>query len=192
MDSHLQLIGSIVIGGIFLLGLMAFYGGVIDFSYEKRFELLTQETTASLMEIIDHDFRRIGSGLGLPALAITNFDTTDITFLGDIDEDGAVDTVRYYTSEPSLAAHTLNPNDVILFRVVNGGNTIDSPAGVTEFTISILDELGNPTSDLMEVRILEVSIVVESLFPYDNRYPRAFWEKRITPVNLYRPTLTDF
>ncbi|MFQ5771796.1 MAG: hypothetical protein ACE5HX_14775 [bacterium] len=193
MDSTLTLIGSIIIGGIFLLGVMSFYGGVIDYSHEKTFELLTQETTASFMEIIDHDFRRIGSGLTRPATAISAIvDTTDITFRGDIDDDGTVETVRYYTSAPSAATSTPNPNDVILYREVDGINTINTPAGVTEFVVKILDEAGNPTTDLMAVRMLDVSLTVESLYPYDNKYATALWEKRITPQNLYRITDTDF
>jgi hypothetical protein len=193
MDSTLTLIGSIVIGGLFLLGLMSFYGGVIDFSNEKTFELLAQETTASFMEIIEHDFRRIGRGLPLPATAITAIvDSTDITFLGDVDEDGVVDTVRYYMSEPSAASSTPNPNDVILYRRVNGVNTIDTPAGVTSFVVKIWDGLGNQTGDLMAVRMLDVSITVESLYPYDNRYVAALWQKRIAPQNLYRITNTNF
>ncbi|MFQ5864304.1 MAG: hypothetical protein ACE5IW_03650 [bacterium] len=190
MDSHIQLIGSIVIGSVFLLGVMTFYSGVMDFNNEKTFELLTQETTASLMEIIEYDFRRVGSGLTYQELAI--LDTSTITFLGDINADGAVDTVRYYTSDVSAAASTPNPNDVILYREVNGLKTIDTPAGVTEFTVDLLDELGNSTTELMAVRMLHVSLTVESRFPYDNRYARAFWEKRIAPQNLYRQTLTDF
>ena len=35
MDSTLSLIGSIVIGGLFLIGLMTFYDGVVDHSNEK-------------------------------------------------------------------------------------------------------------------------------------------------------------
>lgn len=187
MDSTLTLIGSIVISGIFLLGLMAFYGGVVDFSHEKTFELLTQEATASFMEIVDHDFRRIGSGVALPALAIT--DTTIITFQGDIDEDGTVEIVEYDTA---AAVSTPNPNDLILYRIVDGDTTIGTPAGVTDFDVSFLDETGNPTTDLMAVRMLHVSLTVESIYPYDNRYTRAVWEKRITPQNLYRITNTDF
>jgi hypothetical protein len=186
MDSILTLVGSIVIGGLFLLGLMAFYGGVMDYSHEKTFELLTQETTASFMEIIDHDFRKIGSGVTFPAFAIT--DTAIITFLGDIDEDGAVEVVQYDTA---AANTTQNPNDLILYRIVDGDTTIGTPAGVTGFDVSFLNEAGTPTTDLMEVRMLDIQLTVEGLYPYDNRYTKAVWQKRITPQNLYRITNTN-
>lgn len=190
MDSNLQLIGSIVIGSIFLLGVMSFYGNVIDFSHEKTFELLTQETTASIMEIIEHDFRRIGSGLQFSTLAI--LDSSIITFLGDVDQDGVTDTVRYFTSDTSAANATPNPNDIILYRVVNGDTTLDTPVGITAITVSFLDELGTPISDLMGVRTLEISLTTESPYPYDKHYTRAFWQERITPINLFRRSLTAF
>ena len=193
MGSTITLIGSIVIGGIFLLGLTAFYGDVIEYSHTKSFELLTQEATASYMEIIDHDFRRIGSGLPSPAGAITAVTgTTDITFRGDIDGDGDVETVRYYISPTSSASSTLNPNDRILYREVDGVMTIDSPGGVTSFVVRTLDEFGNPTTDLNAVRMLDVELTVESPQPYDTLYTKAFWEKRFAPQNLFRRTLTDF
>ncbi len=194
MDSHLQLLGSIVIGGIFLLGLLTFHGGVMAYFHRSGFELVTQETMSSLTEVVEHDFRHMGGGLVTPALAIVAYDTTDITFLGDIDVDGDVDTVRYYVSAPSAAAAaaTPNPNDIILFRIVNGGETIGDPAGVTDFRVDLLDERGDPTDDRWAVRSLRLRLRFESLYPYDGQYVPVFWERRITPMNLYRPTLTDF
>jgi hypothetical protein len=193
MDSIISILGSIVIGGIFLLGLNAFYGDVIDYSHTKTFEVLTQEATASFMEIIDHDFRRLGSGLSSPAGAVVSLtDTTDITFLGDIDNDGTVETIRYYTSAPSAASTTTNPNDVILYRVIDGANTIDTPAGVTSFVVRTLDEFGNAITDVMDVRMVDIELEVESVAPYDTSYTKALWEKRFAPQNLFKRTLTDF
>lgn len=193
MDSATTLIGSIVIAGIFLLGLNSFYGDVFEHSYEKTFELLAQETTASFMEIIEHDFRRIGSAVSSQALAIVQLvDSTDITFLADVDHNGTAETVRYYTSDPADASATENPNDVILYRVVNGTNTIDTPAGVTSFSVRVLDWTGNATTELMAASMLDVALTVESVYPYDDQYMRAVWRKRITPENLYRNVHVNF
>ncbi len=190
MSTHIQLIGSIVIAGTFLLGILRFHGGVVDFSNRNLFQLLTQETAASFMEIIDHDLRRVGTALPPGQQAI--LDTTELTFLGDVNEDGVADTVRYYTSLVGAASATPNPNDVILYREVNSVNTIASQAGVAEFTVEILDEQGVVTTDLLDVRMLQVSLRVESKEPYDEEYSVAVWEKLITPLNLNRETFTDF
>ncbi|RMF61986.1 MAG: hypothetical protein D6743_12775 [Calditrichaeota bacterium] len=190
MDSNITLIGSIIIGGLFLLGVVTFYGDLTDYSNRQMFELLTQENTASLMEIIDHDFRRIGSGTISPARAILNNST--ITFLGDVDHDGNVDLVRYFTSDSTAASATPNPRDVILYRQVNGVNTIDTPAGVTDFTVELLDETGNPTADVRDVRSLRVTLTVESAYEYNGQYAKAVWQKRYTPLGLHKITSTAF
>lgn len=186
MDSNLTLIGSIVIGGIFLLGLLSFHGGVVDYSHTRMFELLTQETTASFMEIITHDFQRIGSGVSSPALAIQAADTSSITFLGDVDEDGIVEKVRYALSDTAAAASTENPYDRILYRIVDSDTTIGEPAGVTKFELTLLNRTGGTTTNLMDVHMIHVLLRVESKFLYGPRYARAIWEKRITPKSLYR------
>ncbi len=189
MDSTLTLIGSIVIGGIFLLGLLTFHGDVIDHSYEKTFEMLTQETTASLMEIIEHDFRKIGSGLTTPAFAIA--DTNKITFRGDVNEDSIIDTVRYTLSEPSAVSSTPNPKDRILYRYENGMKTLEASIGVTEFNVAFLDFFGNATTELMNIWQVEVSLTIESLFMMNGKYAKTVWRKRFTPNNLCRNSINN-
>ncbi len=186
MDSNLTLIGSIVIGGIFLLGLLSFHGGVVDYSHNRMFELLAQETAASFMEIITHDFQRIGSGVSSPALAILAADTSSITFLGDIDDDGVAETVRYALSNTAAAAATENPNDRILYRIVNSDTTIGEPAGVRRFRLTLLNRTGGTTTNVMNVHMTHVLLTVESTIQYDGSYARAIWEKRMTPKSLYR------
>lgn len=186
MDSNITLIGSIVIGGIFLLGILSFHGGVVDYSHNRTFELLTQETTASFMEIITYDFQRIGSRVSSPALAIVAADTSSITFLGDVDDDGNVETVRYALSDTAAAASSENPNDRILYRIVDSDTTIGVPAGVRRFRLTLYNRTGGPPTNVMDVHMLDVLLMVESKFQYDGNYTRAIWEKRITPKSLYR------
>jgi hypothetical protein len=192
MDSWLTLIASIVIAGIFLLGLLTFYGDLIDHSNEKLYELLTQESAASFMEIIDHDLRRMGNGLSYPSQTIVSMGSSQITFLADIDNDNTVDTVGYSTSLPSAATSTSNPDDIILYRLINSDSTINTPAGVTNFELHFYDKSKNITADPMAVRMIDVSLTLESLYPADTTYVRALWEKRITPQNFVRITNKDF
>lgn len=173
-----------------MISLMSFYGSLTEYSSEKTLELLSQETTASFMEIINHDFRKIGGGVPSPAVAITG--TSSITFFADVDEDGAVDEVQYSLSNPAAASSTPNPNDRILFRTVNGMQTINTAAGVTAFTVELLDQYGNSTTEMMNAWQIAVSITVESPFEIDGQYPKSVWEYRIAPTNLVRPTLEDY
>lgn len=189
MDSTLTLIGSIVIGGVFLLGVMTFYGDVTEHSHEKMFELLTQETTAGFIEIIDHDFQRIGAGLTGPVPPI--FGANVISFRGDVDRDGVVDEVTYTLSSTAAASATENPRDRILYRIVNTDTTINTAAGVDTMIVRFLDAAGSGTTDPFAVRMLDMTLIVESPVPYDTTYARAIWRKRYTPNNLIRRPYTN-
>ncbi len=186
----LQLIGSIVIGSLLLLGMITFYGDVTEYSNKKLFEELTQERTASLMEIIEYDFQRIGSGMNYPSEAI--IDTAKFTFWADVNKDGTPDSVVYYTSISDSASATPNPNDVILYREVNGVRTIDAAEGVTGFTVDFLDVTGVHTTDLKTIRMLDVSLTMQSTSAYDTTYATAIWTKRIVPANLNRMTNINY
>lgn len=185
MSDMLALIGSITIGGLFLLSVMNFYGGLIDHSQEKTFELISQYNTSSYMEIIEDDFRKLGSGVPMgTSPIISNPDSSDITFLADLDNDGDAETVRYYTNTPADVATTPNPEDVVLFRVVDGSNTIDQPGGVVSFDVRLRNWLGTTTADFADVRMIDITLYVESNFSHDGDYPRSLWQKRLTPANL--------
>jgi len=191
MDSSLTMIGSIIIGGLFLLGLVTYQGNVLDFSNEETFELLTQESMAAYIEIIEHDFNRIGRGLQLGELAISVIDTASITFRGDVEGNGTPEIVTYSISNTSAAGSTENPNDVILYRTVNATPSIDSPGGVRRFRLRYYDVTGNQTADPQAVKSIGLTLTVESVHEYNGRYARAVWQKRISPGNLNKGTIYD-
>ncbi len=196
MSSNIALIGSIVVGGIFLLSVMNFYSDLVDHSIEKGVELRTQQTTANLVDILEYDFKRMGSGLATAASAITsNPDTSDITFFADLDTDGTAETVRYYLGGP--ATFTENPNDSLLFREVNGTQTIKL-AGVRRFSIKLRDMTSAITNTLSDVSMIEMFIEVESTYSYkklnyaNDLYAKAAWRKLITPQNMVRQSNMTF
>ncbi len=190
MDSTITLMGSIVIGALFMLSVMTFYDDVIEHQNVRMQEMWTQESMASVAEIIDYDFRKIGSGVANASQAIVSIsDSTDITFLADIDNDAVAETVRYYLSDADQAPNTENPNDKILYRIVNGTTTINTSAGVTQFSVKLYDWTGSATTELNDVAIIDIFLEVQSEFQYgDVGYPVARWQKRVTPVNIIRIT----
>ncbi len=197
MSDMFSLIASISLGTLFLVSVLRFHGDAAQHSREKTIELLTQESAATMMEVLEDDFRKLGSGLPVAASAIVaNPDTADITFMADIDGNGTAETIRYYLDNAVDLTLTDNPNDAILYRVINGANDIEAPAGVTDFSVQLLDMQGNVAVDFAEVRSLEVTLTVEGILPYgypnNNQYPTAVWTKRIVPQNLAKPSNTDF
>lgn len=193
MSVYLDLIGSFIIGGMLLLAILNLNGTLIDSSYQNTFDLIVQENLASLVRLIGYDFRKIGFGVSDPATAILLADSTRITFQADIDQDGDVDTLRYYTSEPTAATSTPNPEDRLLYRVVNSEPAEGDAWGVTEFKLRYFDTNGSETGDLGSIRAIEVSLTVQGAYPYGkivvedvekDRYSLAAWEATFWPRNL--------
>jgi len=196
MNSHIALIGSIVIGGLFLLGVMNFYGGMVDHSTEKGIELRTQQTAANLVDIMEYDFRRMGSGMPTPSIAIESYtDSTDITFNADLDGDGQAESVRYYIE--GAAGSTENPNDFILCKTINGTETLRI-AGVRQFGIKLRDMASSLTTNPANVSMVQIYLLMESTYSYrkdgfsDDLYARSLWRKLITPKSMIRQTSMDF
>ena len=182
MDNYLTLLGSIVIGGLMLVNFMNYQADLSEHTYSHTLDLVLQETAIEVVEMVERDLCKIGRGVRQPAFAIYAQD--DISFYADLENDGVIDTVRYYVSSTSAATSTPNPNDRIFYRVVNGANEFEWAVGLTAFQIKFYDASNDTTSNLFKARALEVSMSFESTISYDEEYASYSWRGRITPPNL--------
>jgi hypothetical protein len=218
----LDVLGSMIIGGILLLTLFRMNDTATRNTYNFSGELTLQENLVATVEVLEYDFRKIGyceNPLALPnpeVNAILYADTSEIKFLTDImvppyddpQGDGTLDTIRYYLGEASGLSGTPNPNDRMLYRVVNGVPT-GANLGITYFKIRYfrdsLTASGSTTlaeilaSDLPKIYVpgtptgitaLQIDIKVENTAAYDesnNPYRQAFWRQiRLSSRNLNR------
>ncbi len=184
MSSYLNLIGSILIGGLVFLMLNRFNSSISENSHEKTLAATTMQNAASIVRLIEFDFNRMGLGVASTTPVIRLADSSRITFLSDIDANGNVDSIKYILSIPDSARQTVNPRDRILYRLMNTQSQKDAALGVTRFRIRYLDALGNVTADLGLIRTLEITLYVESIAPYNNRYATFYWQTKISPPNL--------
>ncbi len=186
MSSHLNLIGSIIIGGLLFLTINRFSASMTQNSQERLLDSITGKNIDAIARVIEFDFNRIGLGVPGTTQPIIRADSTRITFLSDINENGVVDTLRYILSDTSSANGTQNPIDKILYRVLNDESQNDAALGVTKFKLKYFTFMGYETSNLSQIRTIEISLTVESTIPYDNRYSRCLWQSRFSPPNLAR------
>jgi len=163
-----------------------FHANLNETTQEKVLDSITIQNSASIARLIEFDFNRMGLGVSTNENSIIQADSNGIAFLSDIDENGAVDTVRYFLSDTTIASSTENPSDRILYRLINSQTPTDAAMGVTKFHIRYFDWLGYETTDMAQVKTFEIQLTVESIAPYNNRYSRYFWQTRITPPNLER------
>jgi len=186
MSSYLNLIGSIIIGGLLFLMINRYHGSLNQNSQEQVLDSMTMENSTSITKLIEFDFNRMGLRVSTTTNPVVQADSNRITFLSDIDDNGNVDTLRYYLSDTTLVTSTENPRDRILYRLVNNEAPIDAALGVTQFNILYLDWMGYETTDLSQIRTFVISLMVESIAPYEDRYSSYFWQTRISPPNIVR------
>jgi len=172
-------------------------------------ELIAQENLVSIVELLEHDFSRIGycenvDSMAAPEDMIISADSTSITFWTDLAlsqsnfrGDGTRDYLTYELG--SYVTSTPNPNDRLLYRYVNGQNKIGSNLGITEFRLHYFNNMGNELTFPINpslISYLQIDIKVEDSYGYDTgntekteseKYPTVFWRQiRLAAKNLSR------
>ena len=190
----IDILGSIIIGGIILTILLRLTDSAAEKTYNYGGELSLQQALVTVAQIIEHDFRKMGY-CAIPdsfpdaSKAIIYADSSSIKFYSDINNNGSMDSIRYYLGSTSELAGTPNPRDRMLYRVVNNEVAKTSNVGVTQFYLTYFDEYGDsiplPITTPRLIRSFEINVQVENSYAYDNKYSSAFWRQiRLVARNL--------
>ncbi|MDZ7764079.1 MAG: hypothetical protein U5K00_06580 [Melioribacteraceae bacterium] len=190
----IDILGSTLIGGMLLLILLRINDAAVENTYVYGGELIVQQNLVEVVSLLEYDFRKIGfcadwQQIPDPSQAILAADSNDITFLTDLDSDGYVDTLRYFTGSPSALPGTANPRDMMLYRVENNEQPKGANLGVTQFNMLFFDAIGNvipfPITHPSEIYTMQINITVENTDAYDENYSSAFWRQiRLAARNL--------
>ncbi len=192
--SIFDLIGSVVIGGVLLITLIKINDSATRNTYGFTGELVVQENLVTTVEVLEYDFRKIGyceDPFAIPNTkrAILYADSTDITYLTDVNFDGIPDTMRYYLGPTSELSHTPNPDDRMLYQEING-NRAGVNLGITLFKIKYFGALGEELSlprtfPPTGIFSMQIDIRIENTSAYDEEYRYAFWRQiRLASRNL--------
>jgi hypothetical protein len=147
-------------------------------------DVAVQQQLVNVIRIVQKDFRRLGYCANQiripdPSKAVLSAGAHNISFLTDIDNDGVVDTLKYYCGMPSSLTSTPNPRDMILYRQVNSTNAQAMNIGMTKFDFKFFnannDSLSLPIADLTAIHHVQLSFQLESTHPYDATYTYAAW-----------------
>jgi len=190
----IDILGSIIIGGILMTIAWRLSDAATEKTYNNSGELALQQNLATVAQIIEWDFRKIGfcadwNKLPDPTKAILYADTSSIKFLTDVDADGNLDSIYYYLGPTSELSETENPRDRVLYRVVNDETPVKSNLGVTRFYLVYFDALGDsihlPVDNYGIIASIEINVVVENVSAYDQKYSSAYWRQiRMVARNL--------
>jgi type II secretory pathway component PulJ len=190
----LDILGSTIAGGMLLMILFRLNDAAVQNSYNYTADLIVQQNLVEVITLLEYDFKKIGyckdwTKIPDPSKAIIYADSTDIKFLTDVDNNGVVDTMRYYVGQPSALTDTPNPRDRMLYRVVNNATPASANLGVTQFHLRYFDalqqELSLPISNFSQIQTIQLNITVESSYSYANDYSKVFWRQiRLSAKNL--------
>lgn len=186
----IDILGATIIGGIVLMNLVKMNSNVIQnesmFGHDKNLQV----DVVILATIMDRDFGLLGycgDYTKMDSTAIIYGDSLSIKFLADVDNNGAFDTLYYYTSDTTALSHTPNPRDRILYRQLNSNPPFVVANNITEFNLKYLDTFANEQSipiDLTKiVNYVRIAFKVEDPFAYDENYTEALWRRLTVTAN---------
>jgi len=150
------------------------------------------------MDRMSEDIRLAGYGVDAGGLAILQAKRKEMTMLSDLDDDGDIDTVHFYLSDPNGLQSTPNPNDRILYKSMNGSSPgAQLGFSFTKIMFGFYDESGNDlvfyggpdpyvqAEKLMEIRLITIELTAAMPKPdKDGTYRSLELKSSINPRNL--------
>ncbi len=175
-----------------MLIVVGFEDNVSSVTHQITFDKSSQEAIVSIVEMIDHDFLKIGYMKQAPRFKAGSLDSTQIAWYSDHDNNGSIDSISYYLGDIQTASTTTNPNIRKLYRKINNGNPLEVSWGIVHFNLTYYDssmaQLNygqiNNLSVLNKIRGIKVELRVESQYKYSENYGSTYWEKTYFPRNL--------
>jgi len=152
MNMTLDLLGSAIIGGIILLGIITYQLSINQNSQNIVLNEVTQISATSLNQAIESDFNRMGYRVESGS-KITQLSTSALVFRGDLNNDGIIDTISYSFGKASQGMEVT--------RRCSTDPTKSWKLVVASFTYRCFDSLGNVTTTATNVRSVAVNVVTQ-------------------------------
>lgn len=192
----IDILGASLIGGMIMLILFRMNDATIESHYLNSGELIVQSNLVSIVELLEHDLRKVGyceqwEKIPDPTIAILKATDTSITFLTDVSQseaiqigDGNVDTLKYWVGKPTdpEVIGTPNPKDRILYRQVNNHEPFSANLGLTQFRLKYFNALGNeitsmPATPPLGIITMQIDITVENTAAYGDEAEKDVYSK---------------
>lgn len=177
MKEIFDYIASLIIGATVTLTLVGFQAGIRDAAATQATNAAIQQDFSSLTNTIEYDIRKVGYRC-TDSVDVFRADSSAFTFKGDVNNDGAVESVRYFLAPAGT------PGVNKLMRAVDSQPAMEVESQVTFFRFWYYDGVGNPTTNLSKIRSIRVGLTLQSGIPIDGEESGICWDRIITPLNL--------
>jgi len=205
----LDILGAMLIGGLMLLTINTMNKSTAETSSNFHSDLIAQQNLVSIVQLIEHDFTRIGycedvDSILNPQEMITEADSTSITFWTDLATDASefrgdgIKEKLTYELGPDIIG-TPNPDDKILYRYKEGTTKDASNLGITKFALTYYDNMKNELTHPIDptlIASIQIDLRVEDCYGYDSDntektheeiFPTVFWRQiRMATKNISR------
>jgi len=176
--TNLDLLGSMIAGGILLLSIITFQLYYTDVSRTTVISEVQQSNSTNLAKIVEHEFLKLGYRVPV-ADKILDLGPDRISFLADLNNDGTVDSVRYSCSVDG-------DNKKILTRYSSIGQHKTFSGKVDSFALRGLDIHGAATLYPENLSTLQVDLLVTEDTATTQGVEKAgsYWMRRFFPMNM--------
>ncbi len=197
MSSLIDAAGAALLFGAVMLIILNLNSSMMEATYQNDLRIVSQEqlsgidTLAGAAKILEKDFLKIGSNAS-PAFVIA--DSNKITFNADLNNDGVVDSVKYFLTVLSIP---IGGNANLKYRLIRRQNSESGTAGgigVSQFKLTYYDSLGRslntPVSNglFSKIRSIKMQIQTQNNVrvknDIDTSFASSYWENIISPKNL--------
>jgi hypothetical protein len=207
MTYILDYIGATVLLGIIILTVFSLNESFVTANYTHTLNAQTLETVtgyisgsdtmSGLAGLVDFDLYKVGYNA---ERGILYADSNRFSFSADLENDGSLDTVTYYTHPTGTIPRGGNPSRRLLVYRMTQVREVGG-WGASMFRLSYLDFKGrriaippgyqSDPSYGDSIRSIRVQLMVESGTratnydnPADTSFSRVYWEKIFSPKNL--------
>jgi len=174
---NIDLIGSLVVGGLLLLALVGFSAFYALSTHSNNVNQIEQSNLTEFGRVLEHDFNKIGYRVA-SGERIVVMDSTVIRFRADLNNDGVVDSVGWIRSGTRP--------DLVLTRHTSLAPRADFRIRVKDFSLMGYSPAGIATLSPSQVRAVEVKILLEKQVRLTENFDLAggYWTRRFFPKNM--------
>lgn len=150
---NINLSGSFIVGGIVLLSLLYIHFRFVDFNRSQIINEFTESSMTNMADVLDYDFNKIGYRVSTNP-KISTFNNSSIAFLADLDNNGWVDSVKYFTRQVNGKQY--------LVRRTTIGSVNESQVVISNFLMQGYDSLNNSTFLVSNIKSIDVQVVIDN------------------------------